>query len=42
MLLTSEERIIVKETLLVENDIVLINCFKTDGCLWRSLGDFTV
>ena len=40
VLLTSEERIIVKETLSVQND--RFNCFKTNGCLWKPLRDFSV
>ena len=40
VLLTSEERIIVKETLSVQND--RFNCFKTNGYLWNPLRDFSV
>ena len=40
VLLTSEERIIVKETLSVQND--RFNCFKTNGYLWKPLRDFSV
>ena len=40
VLLTSEERIIVKETLSVQND--RFNCFRTNGCLSKPLRDFSV